>query len=80
MPVKPELGKRGKLMWIGTQDEKDALLKLSDTARLAVSPLSDEACHGLRAQGFVTLAADGFWQLSRAGWEHLVEAKAGMSA
>lgn len=59
-------------MWTGiTWDEKDALLKLSDTARLAMSPLSDEACHGLRSRGFVMLAADGFWQLSRAGWEHL---------
>ncbi|MGY3232999.1 hypothetical protein ACVWWJ_004483 [Luteibacter sp. HA06] len=59
-------------MWTGiTWDEKDALLKLSDTARLAMSPLSDEACRGLRAHGLVTLAADGFWQLSRAGWEQL---------
>ena len=59
-------------MWTGiTWDEKDALLKLSDTARLARTPLSDEACNGLRARGFVTLAADGYWQLSRAGWEHL---------
>jgi hypothetical protein len=59
-------------MWTGiTWDEKDALLKLSDTARLAVSPLSDEACIGLWGRGFVTHAADGFWHLSRAGWEQL---------
>lgn len=60
-------------MWTGiTWDQKDALLKLSDAARLKSAPIGKSACAELFTQGFITKGADGQWYLSRAGWELLL--------
>lgn len=60
-------------MWIGiTQTQKDALLKLSDAARAAKSPVGEIACEELCERGLLKKGADGSWYLSRAGWELLL--------
>lgn len=60
-------------MWAGiTWEQKDALLKMSDVARLPETRVSESACLELRARGLIAKAADGSWYLSRSGWELLL--------
>lgn len=57
-------------MWgLLTPEQQETLLKLSDTRRLCIGPLSESACAELRAQGFVSQDDDGCWRLSPAGRE-----------
>lgn len=60
-------------MWTGiTWEQKEALLKLSDAARLADSPIDEGVCVELSTRGLVRKEADGHLHLSRAGWEFLL--------